>query len=61
MKEYLDSRGVPVPQNGKRDELLAKVRLSKHKAATGFGAWTFDTWTYDNLKYFLTSPPPIAL
>lgn len=50
LKEYLDSRGVPVPQNGKRDELLAKVRLSKHKAATGFGAWTFDTWTYDNLK-----------
>ncbi|RPB11638.1 hypothetical protein P167DRAFT_536552 [Morchella conica CCBAS932] len=53
LKEYLDSRGVPVPQNGKRDELLAKVRLSKHKAATGFGAWTFDTWTYDNLKKWL--------
>lgn len=50
LKEYLDSRGVPVPQNGKRDELLAKVRLNKHKVATGFGAWTFDTWTYDNLK-----------
>lgn len=50
LKEYLDSRGVPVPQNGNRDELLAKVRLSKHKVATGFGAWTFDTWTYDNLR-----------
>lgn len=50
LKSYLDSRGVPVPQNGKRDELLAQVRLYKHKAATGFGAWTFDTWTYDNLK-----------
>jgi len=53
LKAYLDSRGVPVPQNGKRDELLAKVRLNKHKAANGFGAWTFDTWTYDNLKNFL--------
>jgi hypothetical protein len=50
LKSYLDSRGVPVPQNGKRDELLAQVRSYKHKAVTGFGAWTFDTWTYDNLK-----------
>lgn len=50
LKEYLDSRGVPAPQGSKRDELLAKVRLTKYKAATGFGAWTFDTWTYDNLK-----------
>jgi len=31
LKAYLDSRGVPVPQNGKRDELLAKVRLHRHK------------------------------
>lgn len=53
LKEYLDSRGVPVPQNGKRDELLAKVRLHRHKLATGYGAWTFDTWTYDNLKKYL--------
>jgi len=53
LKAYLDSRGVPVPQASKRDELLAKVRLNKHKAATGFGAWTFDTWTYDNLKAWL--------
>jgi cell division septum initiation protein DivIVA len=50
LKAYLDARGVPVPQNGKRDELLAAVRLHKHKAATGWSAWTFDTWTYDNLK-----------
>jgi len=55
LKAYLDSRGVPVPQNGKRDELLAKVRLHKHKAASGYGAWTFDTWTYDNLKSWLES------
>ncbi|KAF8462977.1 putative stress response protein ish1 [Kalaharituber pfeilii] len=53
LKAYLDSRGVPVPQHTKRDELLAKVRLHRHKAATGYGAWTFDTWTYDNLKKYL--------
>jgi len=53
LKAYLDSRGVPVPQASKRDELLAKVRLNKHKAATGYGAWTFDTWTKDNLKAWL--------
>lgn len=53
LKAFLDSRGVPVPQASKRDELLAKVRLHKHKAATGYGAWTFDTWTYDNLKSWL--------
>jgi hypothetical protein len=50
LKAYLDSRGVPVPQSGKKDELLAAVRLNKHKAATGWSAWTFDTWTVDNLK-----------
>lgn len=50
LKAYLDARGVPVPQNGKKDELLAAVRLNKHKAATGWSAWTFDTWTVDNLK-----------
>ena len=50
LKAFLDARGIPVPQPGKRDELLAKVRLNKHKASTGFNAWTFDTWTVDNLK-----------
>lgn len=50
LKAFLDARGVPVPQHSKRDELLAKVRLYKHKAATGYSAWTFDTWTIDNLK-----------
>jgi hypothetical protein len=50
LKAYLDSRGVPVPQSGKRDELVAAVRLNKHKAATGWSAWTFDTWTVDNLR-----------
>jgi len=55
LKAYLDSRGVPVPQSGKRDELVAAVRLNKHKAATGWSAWTFDTWTVDNLRDYLTS------
>jgi hypothetical protein len=50
LKAYLDARGVPVPQSGKKDELVAAVRLNSHKAASGWSAWTFDTWTYDNLK-----------
>ena len=53
LKAYLDARGVPVPQGGKRDELIAKVRLNSHKAATGFSAWTFDTWTTENLQYVM--------
>lgn len=55
LKAFLDARGVPVPQHSKRDELLAKVRLHKHKAATGYSAWTFDTWNIDNLKKYLSS------
>jgi len=55
LKAYLDSRGVPVPQSGKKDELLAAVRLHKHKAATGWSAWTFDTWTVTSLKKYLAS------
>jgi hypothetical protein len=50
LKAYLDARGIPVPQGSKRDEILAKVRLYKHKAAMGNNAWTFDTWTTENLK-----------
>ncbi|KAI9803012.1 MAG: hypothetical protein M1825_002245 [Sarcosagium campestre] len=53
LKAYLDARGVPVPQNGKRDELTRLVRLNSHKAASGWTAWTFDTWTTDNLKSYL--------
>ncbi|KAF4627683.1 hypothetical protein G7Y89_g10476 [Cudoniella acicularis] len=55
LKAYLDARGVPVPQNGKKDELLAAVRLNRHKAATGWSAWTFDTWNVENLKAYLAS------
>ncbi|TVY37453.1 Stress response protein [Lachnellula subtilissima] len=53
LKAYLDARGVPVPQSGKKDELLASVRLNRHKAANGWSSWTFDTWTVDNLKKYL--------
>ncbi|KAI6246322.1 Stress response protein [Erysiphe necator] len=55
LKAYLDSRGVPVPQGGKRDEILAAVRLNRYKAANGWSAWTFDTWSTENLKKFLAS------
>ncbi|OAX84257.1 hypothetical protein ACJ72_01372 [Emergomyces africanus] len=55
LKAYLDARGVPVPQTTKRDELLAKVRLHKNKAMTGYSAWTFDTWTKENLGKYLSS------
>lgn len=34
---------------------MAAVRLNRHKAATGWSAWTFDTWTLDNLKAYLAS------
>lgn len=55
LKAFLDSRGVPVPQGGKRDDLLSKVRLNKHKATTGYSAWTFDTWSIDNLQKYLST------
>ena len=55
LKAYLDSRGVPVPQNGKSDELRALARKHSHKASTGYTAWTFDTWTSENLKNWLNS------
>ncbi|KAL4780230.1 hypothetical protein BJX76DRAFT_54171 [Aspergillus varians] len=55
LKAFLDARGIPVPQKGKRDELIAKVRLNKHKAATGWTAWTFDTWDTEHLKKYLSS------
>jgi hypothetical protein len=61
LKAYLDARGVPVPQSGKKDELLAAVRLQCHKAATGWNGWTYDTWTYDNLKYASLSICPSNL
>lgn len=29
--------------------------MNRHKAATGWSAWTFDTWTLDNLRSYLAS------
>lgn len=51
LKAFLDARGVPIPQGGKKDELVAAVRLNMHKAASGWSAWTFDTWTTENLRW----------
>jgi len=53
LKNYLDARGVPVPQASKTDELRALVRKNAHKAATGWNAWTFDDLSYDTLKDYL--------
>lgn len=50
LKAFLDARGVPVPQKNRRDELLAKVRENRHKAATSWNAWNFETWDVENLK-----------
>lgn len=55
LKAYLDARGIPVPQGGKRDELLVKVRENKHKAAKSYNAWAFDNWNTENLKKYLSS------
>lgn len=55
LKAFLDARGVPVPQQGKKDELVKQVRLHKHKATSGWSAWTFDTWTTENIKYAIFS------
>ncbi len=50
LKAFLDARGVPVPQSGKRDEILAEVRRNRHKAANSYSSWTFDTWSLENLR-----------
>ncbi|KKK19935.1 hypothetical protein ARAM_005474 [Aspergillus rambellii] len=55
LKAFLDARGIPVPQTGRRDELLAKVRANRHKVATEWNAWTFDTWDTESLKKYLSS------
>lgn len=50
LKAFLDARSVPVPQYGKRDQLLAKVRANAHKAAGGWNEYNFDTWDKEHLK-----------
>lgn len=49
LKAFLDARGVPVPQYGKRDELIAKVRANAHRAAGGWNEYNFDTWDKEHL------------
>jgi len=60
LKAYLDSRGVPVGPDTTLDNLRAKVRLHRHKAATGYTAWTFDTWTTENLKKWISGQNKVA-
>lgn len=50
LKAFLDARGVPVPQAGKRDQLLAKVRQNRHRLANQWNAYTFETWHTEELK-----------
>jgi hypothetical protein len=49
LKAFLDARSVPVPQYGKRDELIAAVRANAHKAAGGWNQYNFDTWDKEHL------------
>ncbi|KAJ5158458.1 Stress-responsive protein Ish1 [Penicillium coprophilum] len=55
LKAFLDARGIPVPQNSKRDELTAKVRANAHKAAGGWNQYNFDTWDKEHLLKYLSS------
>jgi hypothetical protein len=54
LKAYLDARGVKVPQNGKRDEILALARRYKYLAESQYGQWTFETWSLEDLKNWFT-------
>lgn len=49
LKAFLDARSVPIPQSGKRDELVATVRANAHKAAGGWNQYNFDTWDKEHL------------
>lgn len=49
LKAFLDARSVPVPQAGKRDELVAAVRANAHRAAGGWNQYNFDTWDKEHL------------
>jgi hypothetical protein len=55
LKSFLDARGVPVPQNGKIDELRAAVRHNAHKAKVhaGFSDSVFDAWSTEQLQEWL--------
>jgi hypothetical protein len=55
LKAFLDARSVPVPQYGKRDELIAAVRANAHKAAGGWNQYNFDTWDKEHLLKYLSA------
>ncbi|KAJ5104052.1 hypothetical protein N7532_004581 [Penicillium argentinense] len=55
LKAFLDARSIPVPQYGKRDELIAKVRANAHKAAGGWNEYNFDTWDKEHLLKYLSA------
>jgi Putative nuclear envelope organisation protein len=40
LKSWCDERGVPVPQNGKRDQLIATVRRNSRIASNNLAAWS---------------------
>ncbi|ORY80024.1 hypothetical protein BCR37DRAFT_381477 [Protomyces lactucae-debilis] len=50
LKAFLDSRGIPVPQNGKKDELIAAARKNAHAARTS--AEDFEGWSTSQLQKF---------
>lgn len=50
LKSFLDARGIPVPQNGKKDELTALVRENSRKAK--LHAEDFESWSSAQLKEF---------
>ena len=55
LKAFLDARGIPIPQNGKIDELRAAVRQNAHRAKlrVGFSDDVFDAWSTEQLRDFL--------
>lgn len=40
LKAWCDERGVPVPQNGKRDQYIAAVRRNSRVASNNLAAWS---------------------
>jgi len=40
LKAWCDERGVNVPQNGKRDQLIAAVRRNSRSASLGLASWS---------------------
>jgi len=40
LKAWCDERGIPVPQNGKRDQYIAAVRRNSRVASNNLSAWS---------------------